>query len=168
MLQESGNIWKAKVAMIGGGSCKWTLSAVNLGIEYIDATHLGKDLVLGTAVGVTLAFDNDASRNGQYKSVKGDLKLSPKYYPYITEWNINEKLKDLSLFGKEGFSSYRLIDGNSILFEPSLDEGKIIRYIEPGKKIKGIYPKIIYPDGSVISDGTIFPDFDKIDKTKVE
>ncbi|EGO6385635.1 hypothetical protein IUZ13_004920, partial [Escherichia coli] len=65
MQQESGDVWKAKVALIGGGSCKWTLSAVNLGIEYIDATHLGKDLVPGTAVGVSLAFDNDASRNGQ-------------------------------------------------------------------------------------------------------
>ncbi|EOL9022163.1 hypothetical protein ACP6QU_000037 [Cronobacter dublinensis] len=64
MQQESGDIWKAKVAMTGGGSCKWTLSAVNLGIEYIDATHLGKGLVPGTAVGVSLAFDNDASRNG--------------------------------------------------------------------------------------------------------
>ncbi|WP_249168471.1 hypothetical protein [Erwinia sp. E602] len=51
MQQESGDTWKAKVAITGGGSCKWTLSAVNLGIEYIDAIHLGKDLVPGTAVG---------------------------------------------------------------------------------------------------------------------
>ncbi|HGT0850697.1 MULTISPECIES: hypothetical protein [Enterobacter cloacae complex] len=85
MQQESGDIWKAKVAMTGGGSCKWTLSAVNLGIEYIDATHLGKDLVPGTAVGVTLAFDNDASRNGQFTFVTGNIDLSPKYYPYIRE-----------------------------------------------------------------------------------
>ncbi|MCT4715560.1 hypothetical protein MUA01_11340 [Enterobacteriaceae bacterium H18W14] len=55
---------KAKVAMAGGGSCKWTLSAVNFGIEYIDAIHLGKDLDPGTVVGVTLAFDNYASCNG--------------------------------------------------------------------------------------------------------
>ncbi|HDH1460434.1 TPA: hypothetical protein PIT96_004632, partial [Klebsiella michiganensis] len=72
MQQESGDIWKAKVAMTGGGSCKWTLSAVNLGIEYIDATHLGEDLIPGTAVGVSLAFDNDASRNGQYRIVQGN------------------------------------------------------------------------------------------------
>ena len=71
--------------MTGGGSCKWTLSAVNLGIEYIDATHLGKDLVPGTAVGVTLAFDNDASRNGQFTFVTGNVDLYPKYYPYIRE-----------------------------------------------------------------------------------
>lgn len=50
--------------MTGGGSGKWALSAITLGIKYISAAHLGKDLVPGTAVGVTLAFDNDASRNG--------------------------------------------------------------------------------------------------------
>ena len=168
MQQENGDIWKAKVAMSGGGSCKWSLSAVKLGIEYIDATHLGEDLVLGTEVGVAVAFDNNASKNGQYRFVHGDLNLSPKYYPYITDWNINRKLKDLSLFGKEDFLSYRLTNGNNILFEPSLDESKVIRYIEPEKKIKGVYPKIIYPDGSIISDGTVFPDFDKLDKMKIK
>ena len=163
MQQENEDIWKAKVAMSGGGSCKWSLSAVKLGIEYIDATHLGEGLVLGTAVGVKLAFDNDASRNGQYRFVQGNLNLSAKYYPYIREWNLNRKLKNLSLFGKKAFLSYRLTNGNNILFEPSLDESKVIRYIEPGKKTKGVYPKTIYPDGSIVSDGTVFPDFDKVD-----
>ena len=101
MKQGNGDIWEAKVAISGGGSCKWTLSAVNLGIEYTDATHLGKDLVLGTAVGVTLAFDNDASRNGKFRLSTGDLKISPKYYPYIRERKIIEKTKSLSMLGKK-------------------------------------------------------------------
>ncbi|HCQ0107471.1 hypothetical protein [Citrobacter braakii] len=167
MQQESGDIWKAKVAMIGGGSCKWTLSAVNLGIEYIDATHLGKDLVPGTAVGVSLAFDNDASRNGQYRIVKGDLNLSPKYYPYIIEWRLLSNENELTLLGKEDFLSYRVIDVDSILFEPLLDERKVIRYIEPEKKVDGVYSRIIYPDGSVAPERTLFPDFDKVDKMKI-
>ncbi|HCQ7773133.1 TPA: hypothetical protein OL852_004142, partial [Enterobacter kobei] len=125
MQQESGDIWKAKVAMTGGGSCKWTLSAVNLGIEYIDATHLGKDLVPGTAVGVSLAFDNDASRNGQYKAVHGDLKLSPKYYPYIIRWRLIRNRSDLTLLGAQDFFLYHVVDVNNISFEPLIDEGKI-------------------------------------------
>ncbi|MCW2454255.1 MULTISPECIES: hypothetical protein [Rahnella] len=40
--QGNTNDWHAKVAVKGGGSCEWTLSEFNLGIEYIDATHLGK------------------------------------------------------------------------------------------------------------------------------
>jgi len=168
MQQEGEDIWKAKVAMIGGGSCKWMLSAVTLGIEYIDVMHLGEDLVPGAAVGVSLAFDNDASRNGQYRFIKGDLKISHKYYPYITEWNINKKTKDLSLYGKRTFLKYRITDGDNILFEPLLDESKVIRYVEPKEKIKGVYPQIIYPDGSVAPERTLFPDFDKVDNMKIK
>lgn len=69
MMPRSGNIWEAKVAMTDGGSCKWTLSAVNVGVEYIDAAHLGKDLIPGSAVGGTVAFDDDASRNGQFEII---------------------------------------------------------------------------------------------------
>lgn len=167
MQQESGDIWKAKVAMTGGGSCKWTLSAVNLGIEYIDATHLGEDLIPGTAVGVSLAFDNDAARNGQFTFATGDLNISPKYYPYIRERKIAEKTKTLSLLGKENFLSYRVSKLSNIYFYPEVDEMKVVRYIEPEKKIDGVYSKIIYPDGSVAPEKTLFPDFDKIDKMNV-
>ncbi|EQV89311.1 hypothetical protein LL061_03265 [Escherichia coli] len=166
--QESGDIWKGKVAMTGGGSCKWTLSAVTLGIEYIDATHLGKDLVPGTAVGVMLAFDNDASRNGQFTFSTGDLHISPKYYPYIRERKITEKTKSLSLLGKESFLSYRVSNFNSIYFHPKIDEVKVVRYIEPERKVDGVYSRIIYPDGSYAPERSLFPDFDKVDKMKVK
>lgn len=167
MQQESGDIWKAKVAVTGGGLCQWTLSAVILGIEYIDATHLGKDLVPGTAVGVSLAFDNDASRNGQYTATYGDLNLYPKYYPFIIEWKLIRNRNDLTLLGRRDFVLYQVTNANNITVEPLLDESKISRYIEPEQKIKGVHAKIIYPDGSVISDGTVFPDFDKVDKMKL-
>jgi len=165
-LQQSDNndIWKAKVAMSGGGSCEWTLSALNLGIEYIDATHLVKDLIPGTAVGVTIAFDGEASRNGQFSSVYGDVILSPKYYPYITEWNINKKQKDLSLLGEKSFLSLRAYNVSEIKFKPVMNESKVVRFVEPEIKIDGVYSKIIYPDGSIAPKGTLSPDFDKIDK----
>jgi len=167
MQQKSGDIWKEKVAMTGGGSCKWTLSAVNLGIEYIDAIHLGKDLIPGTAVGVTLAFDNDASRNGQFTFVTGDVDLSPKYYPYIREKKMGGVENSLSLIGNEDFLSLRVGEISSVKFSPEIDERKITRFVGLEKKIKGKYPKIIYPDGSVAPEKTLFPDFDKIDKMNV-
>lgn len=57
MQQECGDNWEAKFAISSSGSYNWELSAVTLGIEYIDATHLGKDLVPGTAVEAMLAFN---------------------------------------------------------------------------------------------------------------
>lgn len=167
MNQSNGNIWEAKVAMTGGGSCQWALSAVTLGIEYIDATHLGKDLVPGTAVGVTLAFDSDASRNGQFTFVTGDVDLSPKYYPYIREKKMGGVENSLSLIGNEDFLSLRVGEISSVKFSPEIDERKITRFVGLEEKIKGKYPKIIYPDGSVAPEKTLFPDFDKIDKMNV-
>ncbi|WP_039058501.1 hypothetical protein [Enterobacter sp. Bisph1] len=167
-MQQSNAFWKAKVALTGGGSCKWSLSEVTLGIEYIDATHLGKELVPGTAVGAKLAFDNDASRNGQYASAHGDLYLSPKYYPFISEWNLGEKTKELSLLGKERFLQLRVYETTEIKFHPELDESKVVRYIGIEKKIEGARSKIIYPDGNIGAKGEIFPDFDKVDKMKVQ
>ncbi|WPM84449.1 hypothetical protein QNH14_17185 [Apirhabdus apintestini] len=32
-------------SLLLAGECAWSLSAINVGIEYIDATHLGNDLV---------------------------------------------------------------------------------------------------------------------------
>ncbi|WFC85736.1 hypothetical protein OM419_15235 [Enterobacter roggenkampii] len=168
MQQGSGDIWKAKVAMTGGGSCKWKLSAVNLGIKYIDAIHLGKDLVPGTTVGVALAFDNDASRNGQFTFVTGDVELSPKYYPYIREKKMGGVENSLSLFGEKDFLSLRVGEISSVKFSPEIDEGKVTRFVGLEKKIKGKYPKIIYPDGSVAPERTLFPNFDKVDKMSIK
>ncbi|AVF37535.1 hypothetical protein [Rahnella sikkimica] len=168
-LQQGANeLWKAKVAMTGGGACEWTLSAFNVGIEYIEATHLGKDLMPGTAVGATIAFDDDASRNGKFTTIEGNVIISPKYYPYITEWNINKKKKDLSLLGKESFLSLRVSNVSEILFKPEINEAKVVRFIEPEKKTEGVYSKIVYPDGSIAPERTLFPDFDKVDQMKVK
>ena len=163
MQQGAGEHWQGKVARNGGGACKWTLSAINLGIEYTDATHLGKDLVPGTAVGATIAFDDDASRNGQYSAVSGDLKLSPSYYPYIKEWKLIRKENELTLLGKKKFLLYRVSNLTHVYFSPIIDERKIVRFVEPEKKVEGVYSKIIYPDGSVAPDKTLFPDFNKVD-----
>ena len=104
MNRSNGDIWEAKVAMTGGGSCQWALSAVTLGIEYIDATHLGKDLVPGTAVGVSLAFDNDASRNGQFENLSdSNPSFTSTYYPLIKTNKTIRENDSLSIFGKEGF-----------------------------------------------------------------
>ena len=166
--QHDGDIWKGQIAMTGGGSCQWTLSAMNLGIEYIEATHLGKDLVPGTAVGATIAFDDDASRNGQYTSTQGDIFLSPNYYPYIREWKLIRREKELTILGKERFLLYRVSKINRISFSPKLNEKKIVKYIEPERKTEGVYAKIIYPDGSVAPNRTLLPDFDVIDKMKIK
>lgn len=160
--QSGSDLWIAKVAKDGGGKCNWKLSEFNMGIEYIDATHLGKELVPGTAVGATIAFDDNATKNGQFTTVHGDINLSPIYYPYIRERKLNSTESSLSLLGEKNFISLRGDGTNKVSFIPKLDESKVTRYIGVANKEPGAYAKIIYPDGSVAPEGTITPDFNKI------
>ncbi|MFK3912929.1 hypothetical protein ACI2JI_12675 [Enterobacter cancerogenus] len=168
-LQQQGNsnIWSAKVARAGGGSCHWTLSEFKMGIEYIDATHLEKDLVPSYGVGAIIAFDSHATRNGRFSSLPANGIIAPKYYPYIIERKMNENRNYLTLLGEEDFLSYRSFNIDKIVFLPEIDERKIVRYIGIKKKVEGAHSKIIYPDGSVDSS-VIFPSFDKVDKMQVK
>ncbi|MDX6039171.1 hypothetical protein [Scandinavium lactucae] len=160
--QSGSDLWIAKVAKDGGGKCNWKLSEFNMEIEYIEATHLGKGLVPGTALVATIAFDDNATKNGQFTTVHGDVNLSPMYCPYIRERKMNSTESSLSLLSEKNFISLRGDGANKIRFIPKLDESKVTRYIGVAKKEPGTYAKIIYPDGSVAPEGTIIPDFNKI------
>ncbi|EFO1595700.1 hypothetical protein GP982_23700 [Escherichia coli] len=172
MQQERGDIWKAKVAMTGGGSCNWTLSAVTLGIEYTDATHLGKDLVPGSAVGVRLAFDGYASRNGQFDFIGGNqFDYYPKYYPFIKKWSDSSQglMHDkLYLFTEEESIRKIKINFNKnedvfVNYRPLIDESKKVVMTFPTQKGSGAKYTFEYPDGSVVKSKNINPDFKKIE-----
>jgi len=167
-LQEknSSGTWIAKIAKDGGGKCNWKLSEFNLGIEYVEATHLGKGLVPGTAVGATIAFDDNATKNGLFKVSKNhELVLSPAYYPLIqTNKRISEK-DMLNLFGEKDFMQIKMVSSAKaikVIFEPTLDESKLVRMIAPKEHKVGVFYKIIYPDGLVVSDGTTHPDVNRL------
>ncbi|MHA7594872.1 hypothetical protein [Pantoea agglomerans] len=165
--QDDSNTWLAKIAKDGGGKCNWKLSEFNLGIEYVDATHLGKGLALGTAVGATIAFDDNAIKSGRFDVFKGsELVLSPVYYPLIDSNKDIDVNDTLNLFGKVNFVKKRIVStakNVSIKFEPTVDESKVVRMIAPTEQKVGVYYKIIYPDGSVVSDGTTHPDVNRLE-----
>ncbi len=168
--QGNSNDWHAKVAMKGGGSCEWTLSEFNLGIEYTDATHLGKDLVPGTAVGATFAFDDIAARNGKFDNFSGNISISPLYFPVIQE-EINPNKKTLNLFGKKDFLSLKSLkspENVNIQYKPLLNEKKITRMVAPKENKHGVFYSFVYPDGLVISDGSFNPSFDKINNSEIK
>jgi len=164
--KNSSGVWIAKIAKDGGGKCNWKLSEFSLGIEYIDATHLGKGLVPGTAVGATIAFDDNANKNGLFKvSENSVLILSPAYYPLIQD---NKRISEndmLNLFGEKDFMQIKMVSSAKdiqVVFKPTLDESKLVKMIAPKEHKAGAFYKIIYPDGTVVSDGTTHPDVNRL------
>lgn len=175
--QGSSDYWRAKVAINGGGLCEWKLSEFNLGIEYIDATHLGDKLVPGTAVGATIAFDRLAVQNGKFDSANSNkLMYEPKLYPLIKRWSETKDSSQpdkLYLFGKKDafwnvYVNPNINENLDVVFKPSIDEHKVVEMIFPYEKKKGGIFKLIYPNGDIIMTKSSKPDFDKIDKMTVE
>ncbi|QIK14147.1 hypothetical protein G7090_12495 [Leclercia sp. 29361] len=167
-LQEknSSGVWIAKIAKDGGGKCNWKLSEFNLGIEYIDATHLGKGLVPGTAVGATIAFDDNATKNGLFKVFENpELLLSPTYYPLVQNNKRINANDMLNLFGEKDFMQIKMVSPAKVIqviFKPTLDESKLVKMIAPKEHKVGAFYKIIYPNGTVVSDGTTHPDVNRL------
>ncbi|MEC5345303.1 hypothetical protein ABRZ24_22245 [Brenneria populi] len=165
----AGRVYRQRVAVDGGGSCEWKLSMITLGIEYSRTDHLVKDAEIGTAVGVKVAFDNEASNNGYYAPVRNELIYSSVYYPYVRESYLDGFERILSLYGKKSFMSYRMtIDtrkNGKITFLPKVDEKKIVKLVGIKKMGSGEKSKMIYPDGSVVL-GKTSPDYEKLKNMK--
>jgi len=175
--QESSNIWHAKIAINGSGSCEWKLSEFNLGIGYIDASHLGVNLVPDAFVGATVALDSAASQNGKFENViNNHLKYSPLYYPVIERWSQKKnstRPDTVTLFGRKGSFWDVYLHSKSdedvfVMFYPVIDEKKIVEMKLPYEKSAGKLIKFVYPNGEVIETKNIVPDFDKLDKMIVK
>ena len=86
--------------------------------------------------------------------------MSPAYYPLIDS-NKDISTDDiLNLFGRVNFVQKKIVSSAKnlhIKFEPTLNESKVVRMIAPIEQKIGVYYKIIYPDGTIVSDGTTHP-----------
>ena len=58
----------------------------------------------------------------------------------------------------------KLNNSVSVKFLPNLDESKVVKMIAPKEHKVGAYYKIIYPDGTVVSDGSTHPDISKVER----
>jgi hypothetical protein len=179
LLPSMGNsdYWRAKVAINGGGSCEWKLSEFNLGIEYIDATHLGGNLIPGTAVGATISFDRFTVQNGGFDFVNSNkLIYEPKLYPLIKRWSETKDSSQpdkLYLFGKKDafwnfYFNPNLNENLVVIYKPSIDEHKVVEMSFPYEKKKGGMFKLTYPNGEFIMTKNSRPDFDKVDKMSIK
>ena len=73
----------------------------------------------------------------------------------------------LNLFGEKDFMQIKRVfpaQTIQVIFKPTLDESKLVKMIAPKEHKVGAYYKIIYPDGTVVSNGSTHPDISKLEK----
>lgn len=96
----------------------------------------------------------------------GDIHIENDYYPWIVEIYLHEPRNIINILGSQDVYTYRSKDAKSISFEPVIHTEKPVKTIGIKGDSEDNRQKIIYPDGSVISDDTGEPDLDKIKSFK--
>ena len=162
--QGQSDLYRAELAMDGGGACQWRLSNVTFGVAYADPARFGESVNFGGGGGVVVIFDdNNSPRGGADFKVEGDLTIKKDYYPWVSEAFLGGYRKHISLLG-EGYIylMYQALQARKVYFDPVLHSNFMLHSTEPKEKKEGSYIAFTFPDGSVWADGRLDSKFQKL------
>ncbi|WP_236707808.1 hypothetical protein [Pseudomonas sp. Leaf48] len=162
--RQGNDLYVAKLAVNGGGSCQWRISNVTFGVTYEKPEQFGGYVNSGSGGGVVVVFDhNNSPRGGTGIKVDGDLFIRKDYYPWVKENFIGGYSKRISLAGEgDIYLGYQAMQARQVYFEPVLHSGFVVYSAGPKIKKEGNYTTITYPDGSVETDGRWGPSIRKL------
>ncbi|GLU41161.1 MAG: hypothetical protein AB7E55_07195 [Pigmentiphaga sp.] len=163
--QGLSDIYEARLARDGGGACRWHLANVTFGVAPRNTEQFGSGVTFGGGGGVVVIFDhNDSPMGGADIKVDGDLTVQGGYYPLLQESFLGGHRVQLVLWrATGGYRKYQALNAREVYFEPMLYSNYVVRSVGPKVKKEGNYRVIIYPDGSVQSDGRSGPSFSKLE-----
>ncbi|MGE9761635.1 hypothetical protein [Pseudomonas sp. PDM20] len=163
------DLYEAKLARDGGGACQWQLSNVTFGVYYENTAQFGENVKYGRGGGVIVIFDNNRPQRRSMDSIveaSGNIHIKKDYYPWLVEIHLHEPRNIINILGDQDVFTYKITETNKIIFEPQLHNQKTVRTIGAKSRDKSDLPKIIYPDGSEITDDTGEPDLGKLQSIK--
>ncbi|MDU9393618.1 hypothetical protein [Pseudomonas sp. zfem002] len=162
--EGESDIYTAIVAADGGGACQWKLSNLTFGVDYKYPELFGSDFQVSGAGGVSVAFDDNRPQHGaSHELVEGDLDIIEDYYLWVSDRAGWQPRKFVGLFSNNDiYLSYKAKHAKSIYFEPRLYSDYVVHSSFPEVKVKGSRSVFTYPDGSVVSDGSDSPDYNKL------
>jgi hypothetical protein len=165
--QGSSNIWRAHIAIDGGGKCQWRLNSIKVSFKIAD----GNPLVKGKEVFATnyiFDFDDygfsDGYGTGRAMEASGDIILKTDFFPMVT-YHI-DNTTSLKFFGGDtGFKQwrrrYKLFNTHRILVAPNIHLTKVVTLIPPEQTEDRDF-SAIYPDGSTEKIPYIYPNYEKL------
>jgi len=162
--QGQSDLYEAKLAVDGGGVCRWRLSNVTFGVTYENPESFGESVSSGAGGGVVVVFDqNNSPRGGTGIPIEGDVTINKDYYPWLKEAFLGGYSKRISLVGEGGiYLSYQALKARRVYFEPVLHSKLTVYSVQPKIKKNGNHTSFIYPDDSISADGRSSPNFRKL------
>lgn len=163
---DSDGYRKARIALDGGTTCGWTLSAIRVGVRLVKTSALanGKNVI---AANYVFDFDDEGYSNafgkGKLRESRGNLHLTTDFFPVIShhlDGNISLKLFGGDTRYEQWSRYYRVSSINQICIDPVVYLNKIVTITPPPTPPGDL--NIIYPDGSTGKASYIYPDYKKL------
>lgn len=163
------NLWQGRIAIDGGGRCHWELSSVRIGIKLLNSNSLtqGRENI---AINYVFDFDDQGYSGGfgvgLAKNVYGDIYLRTRLFPMVV---INHMFNDSTVEMFAGDTSiekwsrhYRVYKPKKITIDPVLYHKRIVHLETPKSKSDPAGMTITYPDGQVVRERKLDPDYEKL------
>ncbi|WP_259755324.1 hypothetical protein [Pseudomonas sp. GCEP-101] len=85
------------------------------------------------------------------------------YYPWVDEEFLGQYEKQVRLVGDDDFFlTFKALSARKVSFEPVLHANYVVESAGPKVKQEGNHTRFIYPDGSVVEDGSSKPNFNTL------
>ncbi|WP_455852586.1 hypothetical protein [Pantoea endophytica] len=141
------------------GVCNWAVSNVTVVLQ-VDNRNLG--LVENIPSEIILSFDENPPQvsNGLSENITSDGVVHRVYYPILTRRYIGGNKTIVSLFDGNTNFTYNAKGLSKITYAPDFFESNVVERDSP--RIHGGDFTIKYSDGTILKDGSIYPDIDKL------
>ncbi|MBD2797818.1 hypothetical protein ID856_14925 [Xenorhabdus sp. 18] len=146
----------------GGGKCDWKLSNITFEVKLKDTSTIAPLIEKNFGFDTTFVIDGNAPQvfDGGYIKKTGDLNEEIILFPLLRERFLGGHSQSFYLVGKYDVMTYKMVNGRKIHLNV-LYEKKLLSYWYGGKH-KDADTSMTYPDGTIIYNGDVIPDFDKL------
>ncbi|CDL81447.1 hypothetical protein [Xenorhabdus szentirmaii] len=160
-IRQSNQV-EANIPKEGGGKCDWKLSNITFEVKLKDTSTIAPLIDDNFGFKTTFVIDGNAPQvfDGGYVKKTGDLNEDIILFPLLRERFLGRHSQSFYLVGKYDVMTYKMNNGRKIHLNV-LYEKKFLSYWNGGKN-QDADTSLTYPDGTVIYNGDIKPEFDKL------
>ncbi|PHM33906.1 hypothetical protein [Xenorhabdus szentirmaii] len=154
---------EANVPKEGGGKCDWKLSNITFEVKLKDTSTIAPLIEKNFGFDTTFVIDGNAPQvfDGGYVKKTGDLNEDIILFPLLSEMFLGERYnQSFKLVGKYDVMTYKMNNGSNIHLN-FLYEKNFLSHWNGGKN-QDADTSLTYPDGTIIYNGDVSPEFDKL------
>ncbi|MEQ2027706.1 hypothetical protein ABLB84_18605 [Xenorhabdus szentirmaii] len=146
----------------GGGKCDWKLSNITFEVKLKDTSTIAPLIDDNFGFKTTFVIDGNAPQvfDGGYVKKTGDLNEDIILFPLLRERFLGRHSQSFYLVGKYDVMTYKMNNGRKIHLNVLYEKDFLSHW--QGRKNQGADTSLTYPDGTIIYNGDVSPDFDKL------